>query len=173
MNKILKSIVISLPLLFISNVYSAELKPKVIVSEQLSGTSSQLEIKAAMTYAKFWNTGKESYAREALAKDFIDMTPPEGRIPGVEGVLKASKDFRSVVPNLSVDVEHLLVTGDYVTVRYRFKGNFTGTMGNIKGSGQQINFNAVDVYQIKNGQIYKNWHLEDYATFNQQVESAI
>jgi hypothetical protein len=32
----------------------------------------------ARRYATFWNTGDEALAREALADNFVDKTPPEG-----------------------------------------------------------------------------------------------
>lgn len=148
---------------------AAELSPQNFVSPDQSAHTMEIK-QAAMNYAKFWNTGKEEYAREALLKDFIDMTPPEGRKAGIEGVLEASNDFRKVVPNLHVEVEHLLISGDYATIRYRFKGNFNGKMGDTQGEGQLIDFPAVDIYEVHNGKIVKNWHLEDYNTFFSQVK---
>ncbi|NOH77466.1 ester cyclase [Vibrio crassostreae] len=75
-----------------------------------------------------------------------------------------------MVPNLHVEIEHLLVVGEYATIRYRFKGNFTGKMGDLQGSGQNIDFPAVDIYEIHDGKITKNWHLEDYNTFFNQTK---
>ncbi|AQS37773.1 SnoaL-like polyketide cyclase [Shewanella psychrophila] len=145
------------------------LDPNIFVSADQSAHSMEIK-EAAMNYANFWNTGEEKYAREALFKDFKDMTPPEGRKAGIEGVLEASRSFRKVIPNLHVEVEHLLITGDYATVRYRFKGNFNGKMGDIQGKGQIIDFPAADIYEIHDGKIMKNWHLEDYNTFFSQVK---
>ncbi|EHV9586657.1 ester cyclase [Vibrio vulnificus] len=116
------------------NVMSNELAPEIFVND---GSASVNSIKdAAMNYAKFWNTGDEAYAREALAMDFIDKTPPEGRRAGIEGVLEASANFRKAVPDLHVTVEHLLITGEFATIRYRFKGHFSGVMGEVKGANQ-------------------------------------
>ncbi|HAS6197051.1 TPA: ester cyclase [Vibrio vulnificus] len=149
------------------NVMSNELAPEIFVND---GSALVNSIKdAAMNYAKFWNTGDEAYAREALAMDFIDKTPPEGRRAGIEGVLEASANFRKAVPDLHVTVEHLLITGEFATIRYRFKGHFSGVMGEVKGANQTIDFPAVDIYQIQQGKIINNWHMEDYATFFAQA----
>ncbi|MGR5232575.1 ester cyclase [Vibrio rotiferianus] len=152
-----------------SSAQANEIKPEIYISTAPSAQTDEIK-QAAMNYAKFWNTGEESYARKALLENFKDMTPPKGRKDGIEGVLEASKNFRTIVPNLHVEVEHLLISGDFATIRYRFKGNFSGKMGDIAGQGQVVDFPAVDIYEIHKGKITKNWHLEDYNTFFSQVE---
>ncbi|MDN3702375.1 ester cyclase [Vibrio artabrorum] len=165
----IKTMAIAGSLLAGNAVQASELTPQIFVSADQSAQT--LEIKqAAMNYAKFWDTGEEMYAREALLENFQDMTPPEGRKEGIEGVLEASQNFRKVVPNLHVEVEHLLITGDFATIRYRFKGNFNGKMGDTVGQGQVVDFPAVDIYEVHDGKITKNWHLEDYNTFFSQVK---
>ncbi|MGL4751052.1 ester cyclase [Aeromonas veronii] len=149
------------------NAMANELVPEIYVND--SSAAVNLIKNAAMNYAKFWNTGEENYAREALATNFIDKTPPEGRKAGIEGVLEASSNFRKAVPDLHVTVEHLLITGEFATIRYRFKGHFSGAMGDQKGENQTIDFPAVDIYQVQEGKIVNNWHMEDYNTFFTQA----
>ncbi|PSU86458.1 ester cyclase [Photobacterium kishitanii] len=160
---------ICIAILLGSSVQANELKPEKFVSTDQSVHTVEIK-QAAMNYAKFWNTGKEAYAREALLENFQDMTPPKGRKKGIEGVLEASQNFRKVIPNLHVEVEHLLISGDFATIRYRFKGNFNGKMGDVIGQGQVVDFPAVDIYEVHNGKIIRNWHLEDYNTFFSQVK---
>ncbi|MFA0521001.1 ester cyclase, partial [Vibrio sp. 10N.222.55.E8] len=38
------------------------------------------------------------------------------------------------------------------------------------GQGQVVDFPAVDIYEVHDGKITKNWHLEDYNTFFSQVK---
>jgi predicted ester cyclase len=94
----------------------------------------------------------------------------EGRKVGIDGVLEASNIIRQVVPNLHIEVEHLLITGNYATVRYRFKGNLTGAMIDNKDKGQSIDFPVVDIYYVVNGKIHKTWHHLKYNTFFKQVK---
>lgn len=156
-------------LLLATHMVSANpLTPQILVSNQQSPLAKTVT-EAAMSYANFWNTGDAKFARKALLEDFQDMTPPEGREAGIAGVLAASSQFRQAVPNLHVEVEHLLVSDNYATIRYRFKGNFTGKMGEKQGAGQVVDFPAVDIYEVHQGKITKNWHLEDYYTFFSQI----
>ncbi|MBR9726881.1 ester cyclase [Shewanella intestini] len=162
-------LLVSLSVMALFHVASAaSISPEIYADNQ--GVSAAQVKLAAMNYANFWNTGEAKFARLALAKNFVDKTPPKGRKAGIEGVLAASKAFRQAVPDLHVSVEHLLITGKYATVRYRFKGHFSGTLGEQQGHNQVIDFPAVDIYQVENGKIIANWHLEDYQTFFSQVK---
>lgn len=143
-------------------------KPKHVSS---SGNEKKLSsnILAARRYAAFWNTGEERFAEEALAADFTDRTLPPGRPQGKQGPLKASKMFRAAVPDLTVEIEDLVAAHDRVAVHLRFRGHFTGLFGSTKGTGQEVDFQAFDLYRIQDGKIVDNWHLEDTLTFLQQI----
>ena len=141
--------------------------PKVLVTD---GSQAEAEIvQAARLYAAFWNSGDPAFARAALSEHFVDRTLPSGRPQGLGGVLQASEDFRQAVPDLSAEIEHLLVADDYVTVRLRFRGHFSGQFGEQQGQRQAINFQAVDLYRVKQGRITDNWHLEDYQSLFSQM----
>ena len=61
------------------------LKPaQLIVDSGLPPATRAANEYVARQYATFWNTGDEALARAALAGNFIDKTPPEGRRQGPE-----------------------------------------------------------------------------------------
>ncbi|WP_041741090.1 ester cyclase [Collimonas fungivorans] len=123
---------------------------------------------AARRYAAFWNTGDEQYARQALSPDFIDRTLPAGRLQGVAGPLQASQGFRGAVPDLTVEINDMVVADDRVSLHLHFRGHFSGQFGKLKGKGQAIDFQAFDLYRIADGRIAENWHLEDNLSLMQQ-----
>jgi predicted ester cyclase len=130
-----------------------------------SSASAARVLLTARRYAAFWNTGDEAYARLAL----IDRTLPEGRPQGPTGPLVASKGFRTAVPDLSAEMDDVVVSGDRTTVHLHFHGHFTGQFQNIKGDGQTVDFQAFDLYRVKDGRIIENWHLEDNLTLLKQL----
>ena len=155
------------------NAISAQgerVQPKqLIVDKSLPQVQLKTNEAVAREYATFWNTGEESLARDALAVNFIDKTPPEGRRQGPEGAILASRAFRQAVPDLRCDVEQMIVAGDRVVSHLHFHGHFTGTFGTRKGKGQNIDFIATDIYQIRGGKITANWHIEDNLTLMKQL----
>ncbi|ORC47034.1 ester cyclase [Burkholderia sp. A27] len=124
---------------------------------------------AARRYAAFWNTGDEAYAKLALSPAFIDRTLPDGRPQGPEGPLQASQGFRAAVPDLRADIDDLVVAGDRASVHLHFRGHFTGRFQNLEGHGETIDFQAFDLYRVKDGRIVENWHLEDNLTLLKQL----
>ena len=155
------------------NAISAQgelLQPKqLIVDNSLPQAQLKASEAVAREYASFWNTGNENLARDALAAGFIDKTPPEGRKQGPEGAILASRAFRAAVPDLRCDVEQMIISGDRVVSHLHFHGTFTGTFGKLKGQGQKIDFIATDIYEIGDGKIVANWHIEDNLTLMKQL----
>lgn len=146
------------------------LQPKqLIVDKSLPQAQLRANDAVAREYATFWNTGEESLARGALAVNFIDKTPPEGRKQGPEGAILASRAFRAAVPDLRCDVEQMIISGNRVVSHLHFYGTFTGTFGTLKGKGQKIDFIATDIYEVRDGKITANWHIEDNLTLMKQL----
>ncbi|TMN32663.1 ester cyclase [Pseudoalteromonas sp. S2755] len=144
--------------------------PVAKVAQICDSAQCQTAANAALQYAAFWHSGDTKFARQALSNAFTDMTLPRDRKQGLKGVLEASSGFRRAVPDLKAEVEHLLVSGSFVTVRLRFFGHFSGQFGEHQGAGQAIDFRAVDVYYVDGEKITKNWHLEDYHTLFEQMQ---
>jgi predicted ester cyclase len=125
---------------------------------------------AARRYDTFWNTGNEAMAKAALSTQFVDRTPPPGRVQGPEGPLQASRAFRAAVPDLTCEVEQMLVVGDRVVSHLHFAGHFTGSFNGVQGKGQTIDFIATDIYRVVDGKVVENWHLEDNLTLLKQLD---
>lgn len=149
---------------------SALLQPRaLIVDGSLPKAQAQAQQLAARRYDTFWNTGDEALAKAALAPDFTDRTPPPGRAQGLAGPLAASKMMRAAIPDLSCEIEQMLVVGDRVVTHLHFRGHFTGRFKDTQGQGQAIDFIATDIYRVSAGRITDNWHLEDNLTVLQQL----
>ena len=144
--------------------------PEILeVASRLSEQKADRLLRTAQQYYAFWNTGIESYAKNALAYNFRDLNLPTGRPQGPSGPLRASANFRQAVPDLSVKVKSVYLLKNKVISQLLFEGHFTGTFGKLKGEGQSIVFSAVDMYTIENDKIIENWHLEGNLTLMQQL----
>jgi predicted ester cyclase len=146
------------------------IRPTMLLADNtLSKSALESLTLAPRRYDTFWHTGDERLAKAALSPAFIDRTLPKGRMQGPEGPLMASKTFRSAVPDLTCEVEQMLIAGDRVTAFLHFRGHFTGTFDGRAGQGQTVDFIAVDIYRVQNGLIIEDWHLEDNLTLMQQL----
>lgn len=140
-----------------------------VVDQSISSTQREAMALAARRYFAFWNTGEVSYAQLALSPDFVDRTLPPGRPQGLEGPLFASKNFRAAVPDLTAQVQDMMLVGDRVVARLRFTGHYSGVFQGKAGDGRAVDFIATDIYRIESGRIAENWHIEDNLTLLQQL----
>lgn len=124
---------------------------------------------AVAAFYQFWGSGDETLLSKAIAPNFTDHTLPAGRPQGPEGPAFASRTFRAAVPDLSLNIEKMIVAGDYVTVHMHFRGHFTGSFAGHKGQGQPIDFIATDLVKVTDGRITDNWHIEDNLTLLSQM----
>jgi predicted ester cyclase len=149
---------------------SALIEPHTLIADRsLPRAQVDSQVIAARRYDTFWNTGDEALARAALAPNFVDSTLPAGRPQGLVGPLAASKVVRVAIPDLSCEIEQMIVAGDRIVAHLRFRGHFSGRFERIQGHGQTIDFNAIDIYRIIDGRIAENWHIEDNLTLQQQL----
>ena len=75
------------------------------------------------------------------------------------------------VPDLSCEIEQMIIAGDRVVVHLHFRGHFSGTFKTLKGQSQRVDFRATDIYQIDNGRIAANWHIEDNISLLAQLQA--
>ncbi|MGV8875860.1 MAG: ester cyclase [Rhodococcus sp. (in: high G+C Gram-positive bacteria)] len=126
-------------------------------------------VSAAQNLYTFWDTGEQVYLDRAVDGSFVDNTLPTGRPQGPNGPVVASAGFRAAVPDLTCELTDLYITGDTFTARLIFRGHFTGIHGSTAGSGQTIEFGAIDIQHVGEERIVEDWHLEDNLTFMQQA----
>ena len=131
---------------------------------------ARVVVHTAQLLYTFWNTGDTTFLDQAISTGFQDNTLPRGRPQGPAGPRDASAAFRTAVPDLTCQLADLYITGDTFTARLVFQGHFTGTDIGIRGRGQTINFNAIDIQHVgADARITEDWHLEDNLTFLRQA----
>lgn len=141
----------------------------VTIGKSLTKAEADQLLNAAKMLYAFWNTGNEKYLSQAVSADFFDNTLPAGRPQGYKGILFASKNFRTAVPDLRCSIEDLIITKDKIVCRQIYTGHNTGPVAGHPASGKPIKFFAIDILHVRNGKVYEDWHLEDNLTFLQQA----
>ncbi|MGW7446270.1 ester cyclase [Kitasatospora sp. NPDC054795] len=145
-------------------------QPKALTADRSIGARrAAQEVHLAQQLYTFWNTGQQRYLDAAISPQFRDNTLPPGRPQGPAGPAFASKNFRAAVPDLTCELSDVLISGDRITARLVFRGHFTGTFDGVRGQGQDIEFNAIDIQHVGADRITEDWHIEDNATLLAQL----
>ncbi|HJR88319.1 MAG TPA: ester cyclase [Acidimicrobiia bacterium] len=98
---------------------------------------------------------------ELVATDFVDHDAVPGQPTGLGGLKTAMREFASGFSDLTSEPDLVLVSGDYVTVHSRGRGTHDGNFLNVEPTGQPVEFEAIDIWLVKDGKLTEAWHLEN------------
>ena len=70
-------------------------------------------------------------------------------------------------------VGDVLGTGDKVAMRSTIRAAHDGEVFGIPGTGQPIQFMAIDTHHLQDGEIVKTWHIEDFLSMLFQIDASI
>jgi len=117
------------------------------------------------------NTGDIDGFGDLLAVDFVEHEETPGLEPTKEGVKRFFRMYRAAFPDLRMDVEDLLPSGDKVVGRIRATGTHTGEgfMG-LPASGKQVNIELLDILRFDDdGRACEHWGVTDALSMMQQL----
>lgn len=89
---------------------------------------------------------------ELYAKDMVDHSPFEGDSPGIGGFRKSVKDFIAMYPDLKVNIEDIIASGDKVATRESWKGTHFITKKVATGE-------TMHIFRITDGKVTDEWSM--------------
>src|SRR3954468_2381606 len=121
-----------------------------------------------------FNTGDTSVYDTILAEDWADHPLGMGQQPGRAGFPPVIEMFRAIFPDLHLVNDDVIVCGDKATVRSTITATHSGgDLFGIPATGTPLQFMAIDIHRLENGQIVETWHIEDFLSVLFQLGAAI
>jgi len=65
--------------------------------------------------------------------------------------------FFAGVPDVSVTMEDLVVSGDRVVGRFIYRGTHTGDLLGIPASGKPVEMRSIDIWRLRDGMFAEHW----------------
>ena len=81
---------------------------------------------------------------------------------GRETSIKVVSNFADTIPDMTFEINEVLVAGDRVVVRGEVSGTPSGDLFGVPHSGKSFRIMAVDIQTIKDGKIAKTFHMENW-----------
>jgi predicted SnoaL-like aldol condensation-catalyzing enzyme len=96
-----------------------------------------------------------------VATNYIQHNPlvPQGR----QGLIDFIPVIYQTMPDARFKLHDVFATQDRVVTRWTWQGTLTaaGFLG-IEPKGQKVEFDAIDVWSVKDGQLYEHWDQFDW-----------
>jgi len=105
-----------------------------------------------------------------LADDFVEHEETPGLSPTKDGVLEFFRMYRAAFPDLRMDPEDVLVSGDKAVARVRATGTNEGELMGMPPTGKHIDVQLIDIVRFgDDGLAREHWGVFDAMAMMQQL----
>jgi steroid delta-isomerase-like uncharacterized protein len=116
------------------------------------------------------NAGDVDGFGDLLAEGFVEHEELPGLAPTKEGVEAFFRMYLAAFPDLRMDAEDVLPSGDKVVARVRATGTHRGDFLGMPASGRAVDVQLVDIIRFgDDGLAHEHWGIMDTMTMMQQL----
>ena len=107
---------------------------------------------------------------EHVADAFVEHEEIPGFEPSKEGVKQMFHMYRAAFPDLRMETEDVLVSGDKVVARVRATGTHQGEFMGMPATGKSVDVQVIDIMRFgEDGLVREHWGLFDALGMMQQL----
>lgn len=107
---------------------------------------------------------------ELIAEDFVEHDEVPGLEPTKEGVKQLFRVYTAAFPDLRMEPEDVLVSGDKVVARVRATGTHQGEFMSMPATGKGVDIQLIDIMRLEDdGLAHEHWGVPDALSMMQQL----
>jgi steroid delta-isomerase-like uncharacterized protein len=109
----------------------------------------------ADVYVEMTNTHDPDQVDRFVAEDYVNHNAfvADGR----EANRQWWTAFFAGLPDVSVAMKDLVISGDRVVGRFVYRGTHTGNFVGIPASGNPVEMRSIDIWRVHNGMFVEHW----------------
>jgi steroid delta-isomerase-like uncharacterized protein len=116
------------------------------------------------------NAGDIDGFGDQLADDFVEHDELPGLEPGKAGVKELFRMYRAAFPDLRLQPEDVLVSGDKGVARVRATGTHQGELMGMPATGRHVDIQLIDITRFgDDGLAREHWGVSDMLGMMQQL----
>jgi len=132
-------------------------------------TAADLKAQTRRIYDLFGAENVDELIDELMSEDFVEHEAFPGTTPDREGQSQFFNMIRHAFPDMSAEVEELITEGDKVVARVRLTGTHRGEFAGVPASGNEIDFNVIDIFAWRDGKATDHWGVSDTMALMTQI----
>jgi steroid delta-isomerase-like uncharacterized protein len=107
---------------------------------------------------------------DLVADDFVEHEELPGIAPTKEGMLEYFRQLLTAFPDMRMDVEDLLVSGDKAVARVTATATHEGDFMGVPKTGNRIEIGLIDIMRFDAaGLVGEHWGIADMLTLMTQI----
>lgn len=116
------------------------------------------------------NAGDVEGFGELVADDFVEHEVTPGLEPTRDGVIALFRMYIAAFPDLRMEPEDVLVSGDKAVARVRGTGTHQGKLMGMPPTGKSIDIELIDIMRFgDDGLVHEHWGVLDSLKMMQQL----
>jgi steroid delta-isomerase-like uncharacterized protein len=116
------------------------------------------------------NAGDVEGFGAVLADDFVDHEELPGLAPTKDGVIAFFRMYLGAFPDLRMNAEDVLASGDKVVARVRATGTHQGELLGMPATGRSVDVQMIDIIRFgEDGLAREHWGVFDQMGMMQQL----
>ena len=147
---------------------AARLVPRVIAGATVSAYEAALRSITDLERIAARTTTPEPLG--VLAAALADLARDDHHDPPKGGVFEFFRMYRAAFPNLPMEPEHVLASGDMVVARARATGTHRGELMGMPATGRSVDVQLIDIMRCdEDGLVAAQWGVVDMLAVMQQL----
>lgn len=116
------------------------------------------------------NAGDIDGFGDLLADDFVEHEETPGLEPTKAGVTEFFRMQRAAFPDMRMEPQDVIASGDKVVARVRYTGTHQGDFLGIPATGKSVEIQLIDILLLgSDGLIHEHWGVLDALAMMQQL----
>jgi len=116
------------------------------------------------------NAGDIEGFGDLLADDFVEHEETPGLAPTKAGVKDFFRMQRAAFPDMQMDAQDVIASGDKVVVRARYTGTHQGEFMGMPATGKSVDVQLIDILRVGgDGLVHEHWGVMDALAMMQQL----
>jgi steroid delta-isomerase-like uncharacterized protein len=116
------------------------------------------------------NAGDIDGFGDFLAADFVEHETAPGLEPTKDGAIAFFRMYKAAFPDMRMDAQDVLVSGDKVVARARATGTHRGEFMGMPATGKNFDVQVIDILRFgDDGLVHEHWGVFDALAMMQQL----
>lgn len=120
-------------------------------------------------FTELMTTKQSDKFGEVISQDYKQHNPMVK--PGLVGIQEGSRWFESIFPDISANIDAMVVEGDIIVARITWTGTHKGELFGVPASNVKATWTGTDWWRIENGKLAEHWDVVDWSSLMQQIQT--